>query len=139
MAQAQRAVELAVQVDSEGDGLRGVLSLLTEHGVSLQAYSAYCERDQFIALLVPTDPARAKALLEAAGYSCKANRVVLVGTPKRVGAVAEVGSRLGQSGVRILYSYATAGPAAEAIAVFKTSDDERALQVLRAVAWADAA
>ena len=81
-------------------------------------------------LLVADNPLDAKRALGAAGFSCKANSVVLVGAPDQVGGAAFLGARLGYAGIDILYSYASSSGSNQFFAVFKTGDDQKAIHVL---------
>jgi hypothetical protein len=53
-----------------------------------------------------------------------------VGATDQVGGAALLGARLGHAGVDILYSYASSSGQSQFCAVFKTSDDHRAIAVL---------
>ena len=132
MPKAQHEVELTVRLGSEPGALGRVLSVLANHSINILAYCAYTEHRESILLLVSDNPLPAKAALTTAGYSCRANSVVLVGAPDHIGSAATVGARLGLAGVNILYSYASSAIADRFYAVFKTNDDQRALAILNA-------
>jgi hypothetical protein len=65
--------------------------------------------------------------------------VVVVGATDQVGGAALLGARLGHAGIDILYSYASSSGSAEFCAVFKTTDDPRAVAVLDSTASVRAA
>ena len=139
MARAYREIELAVRIGKSGGGLSHVLATVAAAGVNVLAYCAYSDWTGSVVLLVTQNAGAALRALTAAGFDCKANSVVLVGAPDRVGAAAQLGARLGAAGVEILYSYASSTGGDQFFAVFKTSDDDRAIQVLQAEAVARAA
>jgi hypothetical protein len=130
MIRACKEVELAVRVSNVPGALGKVLSALSTQNINILAYCSYSDRLETVVLLVAQDPFRAKLALEAAGFKCKANPVVLVGAPEHIGAAAEVGAHLGKAGIDILYSYASSTGTGDFYAVFKTADDDRAIHLL---------
>lgn len=130
MSKARKEVELAVRLGNEPGALGKVLALVAQVGVNVLAYCAYSERNEGIILLVTDNALSAKAVLTNAGFTCKANSVVLVAASDQVGGAALLGARLGFAGINILYSYASSAGANQFFAVFKTSDDLRALNIL---------
>jgi hypothetical protein len=130
MPKARTEVELAVRLGNEPGALGRVLSVVAAAKVDVFAYCSYSDRQETVVLLVTDNALSAKRALEAAGLLCRANSVVVVGATEQVGGAALLGARLGYAGIHILYSYAsTAGPD-QFYAVFKTSDDQRAISVL---------
>jgi hypothetical protein len=131
---ARTEVELAVRLGNRPGALGKVLSTVADAGTNILAYCCYSDRDEGVVLLVTENSLRAKDALEAAGFHCRANTVVVVGATDQVGGAALLGARLGFAGVHILYSYASSADAEHFCAVFKTSDDRRAIAVLDPVA-----
>jgi hypothetical protein len=82
-------------------------------------------------LVVTDDPKRAKQALACAGFACKVNPVIMVDLETRIGAMAQLGAHLLRAGIPILYSYASNIEEGEIVAVFKTHDDARAIEVLQ--------
>ena len=130
MGKARKAVEISVRVGNKPAIVQEVLSALAARGLNVLAYCTYTERDDLVILLVTDDALVAKDALQNAGFSCKANSVVLVGAALELGSTAIIGAHLGMSGVEILYSYASRLAGDQSLAVFKTTDDERAIQAL---------
>jgi len=139
MAKARKEVELAVRVGNKTGALGEILRAVSEAGVNILAYCCYSDRAEGVVLLVTEDALKAKLALEAAGYRCRANTVVVVGAADQVGAAARLGRHLGQAGIDILYSYASSSGAARFCAVFKTADDDSAIRVLESARLAQAA
>ena len=139
MAKARKEVELAVRVGNKPGALGAVLAAVARQHVNVLAYCTYSDRDELVILLVTDDALHARDALKAAGYSCKANSVVLVGASDEVGAAAWIGAHLGFAGIEILYSYASSSGGDQFCAVFKTTDDERAIATLEACPQARAA
>lgn len=130
MAKARKEVELAIRLGNEPGALGRVLSVVAEKLINVLAYCSYTDRDDTVVLLVTDDALLAKRTLEAAGFSCRANSVVVVGATDQVGGAALLGARLGYAGIDILYSYASSSGGNQFYAVFKTSNDLRAISVL---------
>jgi hypothetical protein len=139
VAKARKEVEIAVRVANGSATVQDVLSTLTARGLNVLAYCTYTERDDVVILLVTDDALIAKDALQSAGFSCKANLVVLVGASHELGSAAIIGAHLGLSGVEILYSYSSWLGGDQSVAVFKTTDDERAIQALEICPQARAA
>jgi hypothetical protein len=139
MPRARKEIELAIRLGAEPGALGRVLSTVANQNVNVLAYCCYYDRDEAVVLLVTEDAWRAKAALEAAGFSCRANSVVVAGATDQVGGAASLGTKLGHAGIDILYSYASSSGSAQFYAVFKTSDDQRALSVLDSAVAARAA
>lgn len=139
MGKARKQVELAVRVGNKPGALGEVLTALATCGVNILAYCTYSDRDELVVLLVTDNPLAAKDALQIAGFSCKANSVVLVGATDEVGAAARIGAHLGMAGVEILYSYASSSGGDQFCAVFKTNNDERAIATLEVCPQARAA
>jgi hypothetical protein len=139
MAKARKEVELAVRVGNKTGALGEILRTVSKTGVNILAYCCYSDRDQGVVLLVTEDALTAKLALEGAGYTCRANSVVVVGASDQVGAAAQLGNHLGRAGVDILYSYASSGGTDQFVAVFKTADDDRAIHILESARFAQAA
>ena len=139
MAKARKEVELAVRVGNKPVAVQQVLSILKARGLNVLAHCTYTERDDLVILLVTDHALMAKDALESAGFSCKANSVVVVGAPVELGSTAIIGAHLGLAGVEILYSYTSRSGGGRSVAVFKTTDDERAIQTLEVCPQARAA
>jgi hypothetical protein len=132
-------VELAVRAGNKPGALGEVLTAIASQDINILAYCSYSDRDDAIVLLVTENALSAKLALEAAGFKCKANSVVVVGASDQVGAAAQLGAHLGMAGIDILYSYASSAGTEHFFAVFKTMNDEQAIRVLDASPLARAA
>ena len=139
MFKARKEIELSVRIGNRPRELAGLLSAISAEQINILAYCAYSDRDEGVVLLVTEDTLRTQQAIEQAGYLCKTNPVLVVGAPDRVGAVAALGTRLGAAGVNILCSYASADGRGRFCAVFKTNDDDLALQILDSLSLDEAA
>jgi hypothetical protein len=130
VAKARKEVELAIRVGNKPEALGEVLAAVAARHVNVLAYCTYSDCDELVILLVTDNAFVAKTALQAAGYPCRANSVVLVGAADEVGAAARIGVHLGMAGVEILYSYASMSGSDQFVAVFKTTNDEQAIATL---------
>ena len=132
MQRAHKEIELAVRTGRQPNALTHALAAVARAGVNVLAYCSYTDRSDAVLLLVTNDAAGAKAAIEAAGFACRANAVVMVGAKDQVGAVAQLGAQLGEAGIGILYSYASSASGQDDFcAVFKTMNDEAAIRILQ--------
>ena len=132
-------IQLTVRAPSSPDLVARVLETVRTRGNGVRTYCAFQSQNHTVMMIVPGDVRRAALALESIGHRCQSTPVVVVTMPYRVGVVAQLGGTLATAGVRTLYSYASFGNDEELVAVFKTIDDERALEVLGASALARAA
>ena len=139
MAKARKEVELAVRVGNKPEALGEVLAAVATRRVNVLAYCTYSDSDELVVLLVTDNALVAKSALQTAGFSCRANSVVVVGATTDVGAAAQLGVHLGMAGVQILYSYASLSGGDHFCAVFKTTNDEQAILMLEGCPQARAA
>jgi hypothetical protein len=136
---ARREIEIAVAVDDEFTGPMDVLEVMDAQAIRVLVHHVYRTRNGAVVLLVADQPERAKVALDSAGYRWKINPVVMVRAADRSGAAARLGVRLFEAGVDILYSYTSSADGNKVCAVFKTTDDNRALRALEEGAMAHAA
>ena len=139
MAKVQQMVELAVRTGAQRQSFGEICGIVASCGVNILAYCSYFDRLETVVLLVTSDPVSARLTLEATGYTCRTNPVVMVSDCDRIGAAAQLGALLDKAGIQILYSYASSLPGDRFFAIFKTSDDAHAMRVLAGPALAAAA
>jgi hypothetical protein len=109
------------------------MSVLLEWTVHVRALCSYAEGDKLMVLVVVDNCRKAKQALGRAGFECKINPVIVVGLDNHLGATARLGQHLNNAGIQILYSYASYMHDAQIVAVFKTQDDARAMEVLESI------
>lgn len=128
MISAREDRELVVDVPLQA-AAAGVLELLTSCGVAVHSCLQYGALEKL--LLVTDAPDKAAAALQAAGYRCRMEHVVLVGVdPTDRCATIRVGQALHKAGVKILHSYVSQPLRGKVQAVFQTTDNRQALHVL---------
>ena|SRR2546425_3081014 len=138
MTRACRQIELSVRTNTEDRPLLEALGILAARGIDVVAHSLYADWNGLVLMVVTENAARARCALEAADFKCETNPVILVEADAQVGAVASLGAQLYRAGVPIQYSHISTANDEVCFAVFKTGDDDRALQALGADALAQA-
>jgi hypothetical protein len=127
---ATRQVEIVVQVANGPASLGQLIAVVTSCGTEVLAACSYWDRSGAVVMLVTENALRATHALEAAGFKCKSDSIVLIEAPDKPGLAAFLGQKLAAAGVNVLYSYAFRSDRDQSYVVFKTTDDERAIYLL---------
>jgi hypothetical protein len=130
MSIAHREVELTVRIGYEPTEMSAVGIIAWQPDVEVLAMRSYCSQDGVVLLLVTTNPRKASRVLEAAGFECKSNPIVMVGPLYRSGLASLIWTELAVLGIDVLYSYASRIEPGSQYLVFKTTDDARAMEAL---------
>ena len=124
-----RRLEFAISVPEHN--WQPVLDAFINHGIKLPAFCTYSDGTSSHLLIIPSHEARVAPLLATLGLRWQSSPVVFVETGDSVGApLAQLGARLNQAGIEIIYSYASWVANEGLAAVFKTNDDARAARLL---------
>ncbi len=129
MSHVHKETEIAVRVDRDPNPREAVLCALDSWGIEVHSCGSYRDRSGSVVLLVTDDPSRTQTLLETSGFTCKTDSVVLIETEGHVALASRLGALLGAAGIDILHSYVSRAADRSMVAIFKTSDDENAIQV----------
>jgi len=81
--------------------------------------------------LVTEDAEKTEQALTRAGFQYQTGSVLLIGLGEKPGVAAATVLLLAQAGIGLSYSYVSCTDDHEAIAVFKTTDDDQAARVLQ--------
>jgi len=125
--------ELAIRLEDGDKGTKNLFSLLSEQSIRVRCYSSYNDWDQLVILAIVDDPKHIQSVLQAAGYSCQLEDVIIISLPSyRPGIIASFGWLLSQSGINILCSHLANIVPDGFCVVFKTTNNQQAVQVLNA-------
>ena len=127
---ASRQIEITVRTASQPAILGRLMATSVSCGSEVLAACSYWDGAATVVRLVTQDAQRTANALRAAGFECKSNPIVLVEIPDKPGLTAAIGARLTGAGIRILYSYSLQSEGGRTRAVFKTTDDDRAIYML---------
>lgn len=131
MQKVNKESELHVVVPNETGILGRILGTLANAGINLRALCAYSQEDKGHFLLITTDNKNAEKALKSLGYEVTINEVITVQIEDRIGAGAEIGALLGNAVIDVEYCYGTSSGVGQALLVFKTNDNKRAIETLR--------
>jgi len=130
MSIARRETEISVRSDDDQTEVSATEVIAWYPDIEVFAMRSYCTSDGVVLLLVTTNAVKTSNVLKAAGFQCRVNPVVLIGPLNRSGWAAPIGVELVNVGIEILYSYTSHRERDLHYLVFKTSDDDRVIQVL---------
>jgi len=130
MSIARRETEISVRIGEEPHKASATTVIARYPDIEVFTMRSYCNRDGVVLLLVTTDAVKTSHVLKVAGFQCEVSPVVLIGPINRSGWAAPIGVELANAGIEVLYSYTSHKDRDRHYLVFKTSDDDRAIQVL---------
>lgn len=130
MHNVTRQVEIGVRLTSNPASLGKLMATTVSCGSEVLASSCHWDHAGAVVKLVTEDGPRTTRALEAAGFKCKSNPVVLVEMPDQPGLAALLGGKLTAAGIDVLYSYSLRSERDRAYVVFKTTNDTRAIYML---------
>lgn len=126
---ATRDKEIMISTTDKVGALSKALEPLKAGNISLKAICAWAAEGQAHFLMVVENCEKAIEVLKKGGFTATTNEVVVTTLPNRIGAMLEATKKLSDAGVSIDHCYVSAaGP--EAMAVFGTKDNAKALKVL---------
>lgn len=125
--------QLSVFLENAPGRLAGFTRALGDAGIDMRALMVADTAEYGVARLLVDEPARAKQVLEEAGFGVRVVDVIGVEVPDRPGGLADVLEMLGAQGVNVEYAYCFVAPrGACAIDILRVDDPDRAEQVLGA-------
>jgi hypothetical protein len=130
MSIARRETEISVRIDHEPYKPSATTVIARYPDIEVFTMRSYCNRDGVVLLLVTTDAVKTSHVLTVAGFQCEIGPVILIGPINRSGWAEPVGTELANAGIEVVYSYTSHKDRDRHYLVFKTSDDDRAIQVL---------
>ncbi|MFB0566884.1 MAG: hypothetical protein ACETWK_14555 [Candidatus Aminicenantaceae bacterium] len=131
MQKVKKETELHIIARNETGILGRILGTLANAGINLRAMCTYSEKDRCNFLLITSNNKKAEKALKTLGYKVSTSEVVTVQIGDRIGAGAEIGVLLANAVIDIDYCYGTSPGLGEALLVFKTSDNNKAVETLK--------
>jgi hypothetical protein len=131
MKSPQKQVEIILHLNNEPASVGKVMVAATTPNVEILASCFYWQRDGAVVRLVSEDARKTAQALAAAGFQYQTDSVLLIGLHELPGVAAQAGLLLATAGIAVSYSYVSWTNHHEVFAVFKTTDDDRALKVLQ--------
>ena len=126
------AKQLTVFIENRPGRLCDVLAVLKQGGISILSMSLADTTEYGLLRLIVNRPADCKDLLSDAGFSTLLSEVLVIKLSHRSGSLLRLTQLLHEQGISIDYMYGLSVEGDEASLVVKTSELERAEQILSA-------
>lgn len=123
--------QFSVFVQNKIGSLNRLTKLLAQNEINIRAFSIADEMEWGVVRLIVDDDARAREVLRTDEIMFGENTVILHKLANRPGALAEVARLLAKNKISVTSAYAT-GEGDETIVVLSTSDNRKALTLLKA-------
>ena len=126
-----RSSELIVEATERSGPLREALAALASRGLTVLAQSPAHNRAATRFRLVVDGTWPAHGVLQEAGFKCQVEPVVVVEWPPRPALMAQFENYLTEEGIGTIQSFASWDGGGCLVGVFQTTNDERAVELLR--------
>ena len=131
MAKARKVSLLSFTLPDKVGQLAAAAAHLAEAGVSIYALQAVPAGANAHFLLAVKNPAKARKALAPLAADFKEQAAICVEMPNKAGRLQKVAAKLAEAGVDVRGTWATAFTGKTASCVLLTSDDEKALALLK--------
>ena len=127
-----RVEQIAVFLENRAGRLAEVTEILSEAGINIRALSLADTSDFGVLRMIVDDNESACKVLRDRGLTVAMTNVVAVEVPDQPGGLHRILAMMGQAGINVEYMYAfVTRPGDNAIMIFRFSDTDRALALLR--------
>jgi hypothetical protein len=127
---AERAKEITIRTPNEVGTMGKVFSVVAGAGVNVRSFVAWTQANQGVFKLITSNNAKVAEVMEKAGFAVEQSEVVAVKCADAMGTGAKLGTKLGEVGVNIDYTYATGTGTGEAVVVFSVDNVDKAVKAL---------
>jgi len=126
-----KAEQISIFLENKPGGLSSVTGALKDAGINIRALSLADTSDFGILRLIVDNVARAKEVLNAAGFAVGKTHVVAVEVPDRPGGLHSILEALSKENINVEYMYAFVERSGEhAIIIFRFNATDRAIEIL---------
>ena len=122
--------QLSVFLENREGRLDKVLATLKENDINIVSLSLADTSDYGLLRMIVSDPSKGKAVLKEAGFTAMLTDVLAVKLAHKVGQLQVLLAEICKAGINIDYTYALATGSDDASIVIKTTDIEKAAEVL---------
>lgn len=123
--------QLSVFIENREGRLEQVLETLKKHEINIISLSLADTSDYGLLRLIVSDPEKGKAGLKENGFSAMLTEVLAIKLSHRVGQLQELLGVICKAGINVEYMYALSTGKDDASIVIKTSDLQKALNLLQ--------
>ena len=131
MTKARKVKEISFTMPNKVGLLSEVTTAIARARINITALCAYAMENSATFMLTTNSNAKAKKALAPLGAAIEERDVVEVEMPNKPGELQKVATRIADAGIDIEYMYATAGKGKTATCLFKTTDDQKTIKVIR--------
>ena len=131
MAKARKVKEISFTMSNKVGLLSEVTTAIAAAKVNVTAICAYAMENSATFMLTTDSNAKAKKALAPLAVTIEERDVVAVEVPNKSGELRKVAKKIADAGIDIEYMYATAGKGKTATCVFKTTDDNKTVKVIK--------
>ena len=131
MAKARKVKEISFTMSNKVGLLSEVTTAIAAAKVNVTAICAYTMENSATFMLTTDSNAKAKKALAPLAVTIEERDVVAVEVPNKSGELRKVAKKIAGAGIDIEYMYATAGKGKTATCVFKTTDDNKTVKVIK--------
>ncbi|MBO5468205.1 MAG: ACT domain-containing protein [Lachnospiraceae bacterium] len=124
--------QLTVFIENRAGRLEQVTQILKDNNINIVSVSLADTSDYGLLRLILSDPDKAVTVLKEAGLSAMTTNVIAVKLTQHVGKLGELLAILSDAGVNVEYMYGLTSGDENASIVLKTSDQNKALDVIKA-------
>lgn len=122
--------QLSVFLENRAGRLSDVLRILAKNDINILSLSLADTSEYGMLRLLVSEPEKGKEALKDAGLSATITNILAVKMPHRVGALEKVLTRLCEEDINIEYMYALCTGTEEAAMAVKTSDLQKARDLM---------
>lgn len=123
--------QLSVFIENREGRLEDVLSMIKEKNINIVSLSLADNADYGLLRMIVSKPAEAYEALKSAGFTAILTDVLAVRMSHRVGKLQEILGKICGENINIEYMYALATGTDDASIVIKTSNPEKALELIK--------
>ena len=124
------AKQLSLFLENKPGVLARLCHSFTEHKINIQGLSISDTVDHAVVRLIPSDPDKAREMLESAGVLVVETEVLILNLPDKPGQLGAIADKLAKAKVNIEYAYGTTEEAGGNL-ILRVSDIKKAKSVLK--------
>lgn len=133
MREIQERNEVMLHIANDLEVLAKLFAVLAAQSSAVGAWRFYSDHERAAVLLVTGKDSGIIRILQAAGFECEANRVVVMEEKHRCVSAVRLCTELRANGVEMLDAYTCCAPDKGTVLVLKTTDSSQAVTVLEAM------
>jgi hypothetical protein len=131
MTKARKVKEISFTMPNRVGLLSEVTTAVAGAKVNITGICAYAMENNAFFMLTVDSNAKAKKALALLGADIEERDVVGVEMANKPGELQKVAKKIADAGINIDYMYGTAGKGKTTTCVFKTSDDQKMIKIIR--------